>query len=69
MDEGFYNDVVINPTCLNLLEVKARSAKNPAAFLLNKILEFVFTDDELKMSKGVKGLDEHRINAIRGKLN
>ncbi|XP_048780402.2 uncharacterized protein LOC125683366 isoform X3 [Ostrea edulis] len=69
VDEGFYNDVVINPTCLNLLEVKARSAKNPAAFLLNKILEFVFTDDELKMSKGVKGLDEHRINAIREYLN
>jgi hypothetical protein len=69
VEEGFYNDVMINRTSLNLLEARAKLAKSPAAFLLNKILDFVFTDEELRMSRGVKGLDEHRLNAIRGKFS
>lgn len=31
-------------------------AKNPPAFLWNKILDIVFHPDELNFSKGVKGL-------------
>uniref|UniRef100_A0A8W8JX67 Uncharacterized protein n=1 Tax=Magallana gigas TaxID=29159 RepID=A0A8W8JX67_MAGGI len=41
-------------------------AKNPPAFLLNKILDLVFHPDELKFSKGVKGLNTHKIEAING---
>lgn len=65
--DSLFKDVLVNPSKLRNAESAALMAKNPPAFLLNKILDLVFHPDELKFSKGVKGLNTHKIEAINGK--
>ena len=43
-----------------------QTSKNPAAYLLNKIAEMVYTKEELLQSKGVKGLERHKMEALKG---
>lgn len=62
--ESLFKDILVNPSKLRNAESAALMAKNPPAFLLNKILDLVFHPDELKFSKGVKGLNTHKMEAI-----
>lgn len=51
--------------------MKALTAKNPALYLLNKVLDLVFSEEELRDTKGARGLDKHKMDALKGtsKLN
>lgn len=64
--EDLYNDVVVNPSSLRAAEMKALTSKNPSVYLLNKVLEMVFTRTELQQTKGAKGLDGHKMDAVKG---
>lgn len=59
----------MNPSQLRTAEMKAlttSTAKNGGIYLLNKVVEMVFKKEELLTSKGVKGLDQHKLEAIQG---
>lgn len=62
--DALFKDILVNPSKLRNAESAALMAKNPPAFLLNKILDLVFHPDELKFSNGVRGLNTHKIEAI-----
>ena len=64
--DGIYKYVLVNPSQLRKAESGALMARNPTAFLLNKVLDLVFHVDEMKHSKGVKGLNTHKMEAING---
>jgi len=61
-----YDDVVVNPAQLQTAEMRALTSKNDAASLLNKVIDLIFTEEELVSTKGVKSLDQHKISAIKG---
>lgn len=63
--DDIYKDVLVNPATLRTAEMKALTAKNPAIYLLNKVL------DLLRNTKGARGLDKHKMDALKGtcKLN
>lgn len=67
--DALFKDILVNPSKLRNAESAALMAKNPPAFLLNKILDLVFHPDELKFSNGVRGLNTHKMEAINGKLS
>lgn len=59
----------MNPSQLRTAEMKAlttSTAKNGGIYLLNKVVEMVFKKEELLTSKGVKELDQHKLEAIQG---
>lgn len=60
-----YNDVLVNPARLRTAEMTALTSKKPAHYLLNKVLDMVFTKDELVEVKGVKSLNQHKLDAIK----
>uniref|UniRef100_A0A8W8MS20 Uncharacterized protein n=1 Tax=Magallana gigas TaxID=29159 RepID=A0A8W8MS20_MAGGI len=64
--DALFKDILVNPSKLRTAESAALMAKNPSAFLLNKILDTVFHPDELNFSKGVKGLNIHKMEAMNG---
>ena len=61
-----YDDVVVNSVKLQIAEMRALASKNAAASLLNKVVDLIFTEEELVSTKGVKSLDQHKISAIKG---
>ena len=61
-----YDDVVVNSVKLQIAEMRALTSKNAAASLLNKVVDLLFTEEELVSTKGVKSLDQHKISAIKG---
>ena len=61
-----YDDVVVNPAKLRTAEMRALTSKNAAASLLNKVIDLMFTEEELVSTKGVKSLDQHKLSAIKG---
>ena len=61
-----YDDVVVNSVKLQIAEMRALTSKNAAASLLNKVVDLIFTEEELVSTKGVKSLDQHKISAIKG---
>lgn len=63
-DHGTYDDILVNPSRLRQAESKALVAKSPAAYLLNKVLDLIFTEQELAASKGVRSLDAHKMEAV-----
>jgi hypothetical protein len=65
-EDGTYDDVLVNPSLLRATEQKATQARNKGVYLLNKVLDLVFTKQELKCTKGVKGLNNHKMDAVRG---
>lgn len=69
-ENNTYSDVLVNPSQLRTAEMKSLAATNNGSiYLLNKIVEMVFTRDELRASKGVRGLDKHKLEAVQGILN
>ncbi|XP_022319965.2 uncharacterized protein LOC111122452 [Crassostrea virginica] len=64
--DGIFKDVLVNPSKLRNAESGALMARNPTAFLLNKVWDLVFHVDEMKHSKGVKGLNTHKMEAKNG---
>lgn len=64
--DALFKDILVNPSKLRNAESAAVMAKNPPAFPLNNILDIVFHPDELNFSKGVKGLNIHKMEAING---
>lgn len=68
--DDIYKDVLVNPATLRTAEMKDLTAKNPAIYLLNKVLDLVFSE-ELRNTKGARGLDKHKMDALKGtcKLN
>ncbi|KAK3085943.1 hypothetical protein FSP39_011079 [Pinctada imbricata] len=64
-EENTYDNVLINPSKLRNAEMKAIVSKSPPVFLLNKVVEMVFSKTELQNSKGVRGLDAHKMEAVR----
>ena len=64
--DGIFKDVLVNPSKLRNAESGALMARNPSAFLLNKVWDLVFHVDEMKHSKGVKGLNTHKMEAKNG---
>ena len=60
-----YDDVVVNSVKLQIAEMRALTSKNAAASLLNKVVDLIFTEEELVSTKGVKSLDQHKISAIK----
>lgn len=58
----------MNPSRLRQAESKALVAKSPAAYLLNKVLDLIFTEQELAASKGVRSLDAHKMEAVSGEI-
>jgi hypothetical protein len=68
-DSNTYGDVVVNPSQLRSAEMRALTAsttKSGGIYLLNKVIEMVFNKEELRVSRGVKGLDQHKLEAIKG---
>ena len=68
-ENNTFGDVLVNPSQLRIAEMKAlttSTAKNGGIYLLNKVVEMVFKKEELLTSKGVKGLDQHKLEAIQG---
>lgn len=61
--------MLVNPARLRTAEMTALTSKKPAHYLLNKVLDMVFTKDELVEAKGVKSLNQHKLDAIKGKLD
>ena len=61
-----YDDVVVNSVKLQIAEMRALASKNAASSLLNKVVDLIFTEEELVSTKGVKSLDQHKISAIKG---
>uniref|UniRef100_K1P976 Uncharacterized protein n=1 Tax=Magallana gigas TaxID=29159 RepID=K1P976_MAGGI len=64
--DDIYKDVLVNPATLRTAEMKALTAKNPAIYLLNKVLDLVFFEEELRITKGARGLDKHKMDALKG---
>uniref|UniRef100_K1PYY4 Uncharacterized protein n=1 Tax=Magallana gigas TaxID=29159 RepID=K1PYY4_MAGGI len=58
--DDIYKDVLVNPATLRTAEMKALTAKNPAIYLLNKVL------DLLRNTKGARGLDKHKMDTLKG---
>ena len=56
----------MNPARVREAEVKCLSAKYPERYLLNKILDLVFTEEEFHAARGTKGLDSHKQEAVKG---
>ncbi|XP_069103954.1 uncharacterized protein [Argopecten irradians] len=50
--DGIYNDVLINPTKIRAAEMKA-------------LADLLFTKEELMAAHGVKGLDDHKLEALK----
>lgn len=68
--DDIYKDVLVNPATLRTAEMKALTAKNPAIYLLNKVLDLVFSEEHWN-TKGARRLDKHKMDALKGtcKLN
>ncbi|XP_062589357.1 serine/threonine-protein kinase PRP4 homolog [Saccostrea cucullata] len=67
-ENNTFGDVLVNPSQLRTAEMKAlttSTSKNGGIYLLNKVVEIVFKKEELRTSKGVKGLDQHKLEAIQ----
>ncbi|XP_061196002.1 uncharacterized protein LOC133204280 [Saccostrea echinata] len=67
-ENNTFGDVLINPSNLRTAEMKAlttSTTKNGGIYLLNKVVEMVFKKEELCKSKGLKGLDQHKLEAIQ----
>uniref|UniRef100_K1RBU6 Uncharacterized protein n=1 Tax=Magallana gigas TaxID=29159 RepID=K1RBU6_MAGGI len=58
-------NVLVNPATLRTAEMKALTAKNPAIYLLSKVLDLVFSEEELRNTKGARGLDKHKMDALK----
>lgn len=56
-----YKDILVNPNRLRQDLVE----KSSAAYLLNEVLDLIFTDQEFA-SKGVRSLDAHKMKAGNG---
>eukprot|EP00105_Crassostrea_gigas_P027575 XP_011448954.1 PREDICTED: uncharacterized protein LOC105343333 [Crassostrea gigas] len=63
--DNIYIDVLVNPATLRTAEMKALTAKNPAIYLLSKVLDLVFSEEELRNTKGARGLDKHKMDALK----
>ncbi|XP_069482648.1 uncharacterized protein [Ambystoma mexicanum] len=62
-----FADVLVNPVKLREIVVTARKSQtgNPARYLQNKLLDLLFTKEELMAAKGRLTLDRHRQDAIQ----
>jgi hypothetical protein len=65
--ESIFKDIMVNPMKLLGVEARAMTSPNPSVFLLNKLVDLLFTKEELVSSKGVKGLGNHRIAVLQGR--
>lgn len=66
-DPSHFSDVLINPSELRGIENKAGSVKNPGLYLLNKVVELVFSKEELINSKSTYSLSSKKLEAIQGR--
>ena len=66
LDDERFSDVLVNPTMIREAEVKCKSAKVPERYLLNKVLELVFTAEEFTAARGTKSLNQHKQEAVKG---
>ncbi|XP_033759549.1 uncharacterized protein LOC117341795 [Pecten maximus] len=68
-DKDHFAEILVNPSQLRGIENKAGSMKNPALYLLNKVLDLVFSFEEMAASKGVSSLPINKREAIQEYLH
>lgn len=69
--DDIYKDVLVNLVILWIVEMKVLIVKNLVIYLLSKVLDLVFFEEEFRNMKGVRGLDKYKMDVFKGicKLN
>lgn len=69
--DNIYIDVLVNLVILWIVEMKVLIVKNLVIYLLSKVLDLVFFEEEFRNMKGVRGLDKYKMDVFKGicKLN
>lgn len=69
--DNIYIDVLVNLIILWIVEMKVLIVKNLVIYLLSKVLDLVFFEEEFRNMKCVRGLDKYKMDVFKGicKLN